>query len=412
MARSPRRRARRVFRYWRSEQRTLRQGFVALLVSTLAALVAGVITSSILPTLKLLPSLYILLPAATGMRGTIFGAIGARFGTNSAAGVFEITRERTGIVYQNVHVAIVTTLSSSLWLAALATLAAAVFGLPSISFLQFVTISVLGGTLGSAIILAMTIGLSVLSSRRGYDLDTVSTPIVTAAGDMVTVPTLFLATFIAREPAVNAVVAGLCIAICLYATVRGALTDLPLARRAILEMVGVIALTPLLDILAGTLVEPHLQHFVRYPALLAIIAPLVSDLGAIGGILSSRLSSKLHLGVISPSGRPEAAAWLDGTLAVGFGLVAFTSVGTLGYLFSLVRGPSPGAGVMIGATLLAGMIAIAVDLVFSYYIAVISFRFGLDPDNQSVPIITSVMDLAGVASFLVVLSVFGVTGHV
>ena len=46
----------------------------------------------------------------------------------------------------------------------------------------------------------MTVGLSVLSSRRGYDLDTVSTPLVTAAGDMVTIPTLFLATFIARVP--------------------------------------------------------------------------------------------------------------------------------------------------------------------------------------------------------------------
>jgi mgtE-like transporter len=197
-----------------------------------------------------------------------------------------------------------------------------------------------------------------------------------------------------------------------YATIRGAFTDLPLAKRIMLEMVGVIALTPLLDILAGTAVEPQLQNFKQYPALLAVIAPLVSDLGAIGGILSSRLSSKLHLGVISARGRPDAVAWLDGSVAVGFGIVAFTAVGTLGYVYSLFHGPTPGAGVMIGATLLAGIIAIAVDLVFSYYIAILSFRIGLDPDNQSVPIITSVMDLAGVVSFLFVLSVFGVTGHV
>ena len=108
----------------------------------------------------------------------------------------------------------------------------------------------------------------------------------------------------------------MCIAVCLYATVRGALTDLPLARRAILEMVGVIVLTPFLDILAGTVVEPHLQHFVRYPALLAIIAPLVSDLGAIGGILSSRLSSKLHLGVISPA-RSARGGGVAGRVARG-----------------------------------------------------------------------------------------------
>src|SRR4029079_16991061 len=133
----PRRRARRVFRYWRSEQRTLRQGFVALLVSTLAALVAGIATASILDTLKLLPSLYILLPASTGMRGTIFGAIGARFGTASAAGTVDPSWKRTGVLYQNVFTGVATTFSSSLYLAVLARMAAVAFGYRSISLLQF-----------------------------------------------------------------------------------------------------------------------------------------------------------------------------------------------------------------------------------------------------------------------------------
>ena len=63
------------------------------------------------------------------------------------------------------------------------------------------------------------------------------------------------------------------------------------------------------------------------------------------------------------------------------------------------------------AEAMAGVLSIAIVIVFGYYIAVVSFRFGLDPDNQSVPIITSVMDLAGVVAFLFVLSLFGVTSH-
>jgi mgtE-like transporter len=412
MALAPRRRARRLFAYWRSEQRTLRQGFVALLVSTGAALVAGITLGSISHTLLVLPGLYILIPAAVGMRGTIFGAIGARFGTSSAAGLFEVTWRRSGILYQNVFVGIVTSFSSSLLLAGLAKLAAAAFGLRSISFFDFVTISVIGGVLGSAVILGLTLGLSILAFRRGYDLDTVSTPLVTAAGDMVTIPTLFLATFLVRFHAVNLVVAVVSIVVCIYATIRGALTDLPLARRAILEMAAVIILTPPLDILAGTVVEPRLERFAVFTALLVIIPPLVSDAGALGGILSSRLSSKLHLGVITPRGRPETPAILDASLVLGFGFVAFTTVGVLGYVYSLLVGQSPGAGVMIGGTLLAGMMATAITIVVSYYIAIITARFGLDPDNHSVPIITSVMDLAGVLCFLLVLSLFGVTTHV
>ena len=184
-----------------------RKAFVASPLSTGAGLVAGVTLGSIAKTLVLLPSLFILIPAAVGMKGTIFGAIGARLGT-SPAGIFEVSAPARASSYQNVHVGIITTFSSSLYLAALARLAAAAFGLRSISFFDFVTISVVGGVLGSAVAMLLTVGLSILSYRRGYDLDAVSTPIVTASGDMVTIPSLYLATFLVRIHGVNAVVSG------------------------------------------------------------------------------------------------------------------------------------------------------------------------------------------------------------
>ena len=72
------------------------------------------------------------------MRGTIFGAIGARLGTASAAGTFETNLKRGGVLAQNVEVAFVTTFTSSLWLAALAKLATSAFGETSISFWDLV----------------------------------------------------------------------------------------------------------------------------------------------------------------------------------------------------------------------------------------------------------------------------------
>ena len=80
------RRARRLLGYWRSETRTLRQGLVALVISTAAGFVAGLTLAHITGTLAALPGLLILIPAAVGMKGTIFGAIGARLGTANAAG--------------------------------------------------------------------------------------------------------------------------------------------------------------------------------------------------------------------------------------------------------------------------------------------------------------------------------------
>jgi mgtE-like transporter len=406
------RRARRLLAALRAEQRTLRQGFVALLVGTATAFVAGIALGSITHTLEALPGLIILIPAAIGMRGTIFGAMGARLGTSTHAGVFEATLARNGVLYQNLYVGIVLTFSSTLFLAGLAKLSAAVFGLESISLLQFVTIAVVGGIVDSAILLAATVGLSVLSFRRGYDLDAVATPLITATADMVTIPVLFLATFVARNGAVNAVVATLMILICVYATIRGVLTDMPMARRVLVEMAAVVALTPLLDILAGTVVEARLDRFVAFPALLVLVPPFVAVAGALGGILSSRLSSKLQLGIIAPRAYPEGPAFVDATITMVFGLVAFLAMGLLGVGYSAVSNTaSPGIGVLVGGTLVAGVLATLIAIPVSYYVAIVTTRFGLDPDNHSVPIITSVMDLSGVVCFLAVLSVFGVAAH-
>jgi len=134
----------------------------------------------------------------------------------------------------------------------------------------------------------------------------------------------------------------------------------------------------------------------------------VSNAGALGGIFSSRISSKLHLGVIGPRARPEGAAFLDAVLVFGFGIVAFLLVGILGYAYGVIVGKSLGVGVMIGGTLLTGVIATLIAIAVGYYVAVASSRFGLDPDNQSVPVITSVMDLAGAVTFLSVLALLGV----
>jgi mgtE-like transporter len=403
------RRARRLLAYWRAEQRTLRQGLAALLLSTVAGFVAGLTLSSITGTLQELPGLLVLIPAAVGMRGTIFGAIGARLGTSTHAGLFEATFRRRGVLAQNSEVAIVTTLSSSLYLAVLARLMMAAFGAESISLWDLLTISVIGGVLGSAFILAITIGLSVISYRRGYDLDAVATPMVTALGDMATLPTLYLATFIVRIDALNAGVAAACLGFALFAIVRGLTTDDPIVRRIVLEMTGVIIVTPLLDILAGAVLQAREPALRAAPAVLMLIPPFVSQAGALGGILSSRLTSKLQLGVITPRGRPEAPALVDASLVVIFGLAVFTFIGAVAFgLSELVGTDHPGAAAIIGGSVLAGLLVLPITITVAYYVAIITARFGFDPDNHGVPIITSVMDLAGVACVLLVLSVMGI----
>jgi mgtE-like transporter len=404
------RRARRVYRTLRAEQRTLQQGVAALALSTGAGFVAGIILGSITGRLDQLPGLLVLIPASVGMRGMIFGAMGARLGTGIAAGVFEPTLRRGGLLAQNVEVAIVSAVLSSFYLAGMAKLVASTFGEDTISFWDLVTISVVGGVIASAVILFVTVSLSVRSFRRGWDLDAVSTPMVTAIGDMVTLPALFLATFIATSDGVNAVVAVVCVIAVLAAIVRIATGSSPTVRRTLLEMAGVSALAPLLDVFAGAVLEAHRTQLEQIPGILILIPPFISQAGAIGGILSSRLSSKLQLGVITPRGRPEPPALVDAIVVVALGSVVFTAIGVIATVLASVTGVArPPAGVMLGGTVLAGMLVLPVTLAVGYYVAVLTTRFGLDPDNHGVPVITATLDLTGVAAVLFVMSVSGVT---
>ncbi len=404
------RRARRLWAYWRAEQRTLRQGLVALALSTLAGFVAGLTLAHITGTLQELPGLIVLIPAAVGMKGTIFGAIGARLGTANVAGLLEPTLRPGTVLQRNVYVAVVTTFSSALWLAVLSVLASAAFGEPSISLWRMATVSIVGGAIGSALILMITLALSVLSYRRGWDLDSVATPMVTALGDMTTLPSLFLATYLLRSDLVAVPAAVISIAVAVYAAIRSYTVADRVIRRIVVEMTAVILLTPILDILAGTLLRARQEQLVAVPVLLALIPPFVSQAGALGGIFTSRTASKLQIGVMTARGLPEIPALVDASIVSALSIAVFATVGVVAYALGVATDlvGMPSLPALVGGTVLAGLIVTPVTLVVGYYLAIGTFRFGLDPDDQSVPIITSVMDLAGVAVLLFVMTSLGV----
>jgi mgtE-like transporter len=404
------RRARRLWAYWRAEQRTLRQGLVALGISTLAGFVAGLTLAHVTGTLEELPGLIVLIPAAVGMKGTIFGAIGARLGTANVAGLLEPNLRPGSVLQRNVYVAVVTTFSSALWLAMLSVLVSAAFGQPSISFWRLATVSIVGGAIGAALVLLITIVLSFASYRRGWDLDSVSTPMVTALGDMTTLPSLYLATYLLHSNAVAIPAAVIAIVVAVYATIRSYTVADRVIRRIVVEMTAVILLTPILDVLAGTLLRARQDQLVAVPVLLALIPPFVSQAGALGGIFASRTTSKLQIGVITARGLPETPALVDGSIVFALAATVFLLVGLIAFGLGEATGlpGMPPFGTLVGGTLLAGLVLTPVTLAASYYLAIGTYRFGLDPDNQSVPIITSVMDLAGIAVVLFVMTSLGV----
>jgi mgtE-like transporter len=400
---------RQVVDYWVSERVTMRQALVANCVSTVTSLIAGVTLASMGGRIEAVAGLILLIPVSIGMRGNIFGALAARLGTSIHSGLFEVSARRDGVLWQNVYAATLLTIATSVLMGVLARSIAGLIGLDAVSVWDFIVVALVGGVLSSAAVLAFTVYLSIESFKRGWDLDSVGAVLIAGFGDVVTLPFLLAASFLVGRAWVTPVLGGLSVAAAAFALWRGWTEIGPVARRIFRESLPILGVAAVLDVLAGTIAEPRLEHFLTLKAFFILLPGFLEKTGALGAILAARLGSKLHLGAVTPSARPQAAALLDGSVVLGLGVTvyALTAVSTLG-LAQALGYAYPGALRFIGVTMLGGVMAMALASFIGYYAAVITFRFGLDPDNHTIPVVTSGMDLLGVICLVVALVVFGV----
>jgi mgtE-like transporter len=409
MLRFPRLAVARFVALLRSDFAGVRAGFFALLISSGGDLVTGLTLASITNTLQTLPGLFILIPAAIGMRGNIFGGLGSRLGTQIHAGTFRVSRRIDTLFGQNVGAAIVLSLSISAVLAVLAKVVSVAFGGGrSISYVDFMAISVIGAIISSVVVLVITVAVAAFCARRSLDLDNVAAPIVTAAGDIATLPSLFVATYLVGYHYVTPVIAILCVALAVGSLVYALRSGLPILRRIVLESFPILVLAGAVDLMAGLTIEKRLESFITFPALFVLVPAFLEDSGSLGAILAARISTKLHLGTLVPGRGAWRAAIEDVMLIYMYAIPVFVFLGTSSIIVAHVADKaSPGALDMMGVALLAGFMATTASVVVGFYAAVATYRFGLDPDNHGVPMVTSSLDLLGALSLILAIVILG-----
>jgi mgtE-like transporter len=397
----------------RADPAGVRAGFVAHLLATGTGLVAGLILGSITGTLEALPGLLVLVPAAVGLRGNVYGALGSRLGTLVATGNFRLSRRRDTEVGQNLWASVGLSLALSLLLALVAKGVAEAFGVRnSISVADFAVISVLGGLIPTAVVMMITVGVAALGVRREWDVDNVAAPVVTAAGDMITLPCLFLATLLVTDvPSdVTSVLAIVSAGIGLGALAASLRSRLPVLRRIVRESVPILLAAGTLSTLAGVTIQSRLTPLVADPAILIVIPPLLSLSGSLAGMLSARISTKLHLGLVDPSRFAIAPVSADVTLVYVIGIPIFLVLGVAADALAVVAGlRSPGVLELIELLLLAGVLATTLAALVGYLGAIVTYRLGWDPDNNGIPMVSSASDFLGAISLMVSLAVLGLT---
>ena len=274
---------------------------------------------------------------------------------------------------------------------------------------DFIVISVIGGLLSSIVLAVITIVLSVGSVKFEWDLDNVVAPLVTTTGDLLTVPSLILASYLAdRSDLTNGLALFIAIvsAVVLISSFK---TSLDRFRRIFRQSIPVLGFAVVLDLIAGFVVERRLKDLLEVEAILVLLPTFLGIAGALGGILSSRLSTQFHLGMDDASPLPSRSS-LRGVIDLSaMAVPMFIFSGVIAHLISLGAGQStPGVVKLVLISAIAGSIATVFVCVVAYYTTMSSFRFGLDPDTYGIPVVTSSLDLVGALTVILAMVLTGV----
>jgi len=388
-----------------------RQGLVALALNSSTSLVAGGVLGSLIATFERRPGLLVLVPAAIGLRGNVFGSLGNRVSTSIHAGEFQLRLRGSTVLGQNVLAAGALTLGMSLVLVLIAAIVSVGLGLgATIGLADLALVSIGGGAIASLPVLAATLGLAAGAVRFGWDLDNVTAPLVSTLGDVLTLPALYLATGLLGLGLFTSSLGWVLAAVAVVTLVAGARSSLPQLRSIVRASIPVLVMAGLVSSLAGVALERRLGTFTALPALLILVPAHLSSAGALGGILSGRLSSQLLLGFAPPTAVPARAARRDLWFVSALSVPVFIANGAGAHVVAGLLGqPSPGLGKIVAAALLGGLAAMLVVLLIAYYGTIVTVRLGIDPDTYGIPLVSSTVDLVGALTLIIAIATLGLT---
>ncbi|MGC9517706.1 MAG: magnesium transporter [Methanomicrobiales archaeon] len=389
--------------FYKDIKRVLGESFIAIFISILGGILAGLFLSMMTSQLEAFPGLLVLIPGAIGMRGNIFGALGSRLNSNLHIGTLSPEFKKSSILNQNIASTIILTIVMSILLAIMAKVFSIFLGFESMNIMDFTIISVLGGIFSGIILLPSTALISLKSYENGWDPDNVTTPLITTAGDIFTIPSLFLGVLILlliKNTFLEIVLFVIFILIGLAGLFLGFRGEIEL-KKIIKQSVPTLIICSILGTSAGTILNTKISVILNNPSILALV-PLFSDQGGnLTSILGARLSSGLHSGFIEATLRPTEGVIRNFGIILILAIILYPLIGLMAYIATLVLGiNSLGLSEMVIISTLAGLLLSPLILVMTFYLSTISYRMGLDPDNIVIPISTSLTDPLATSSLV------------
>ena len=384
-------------------------GLLALIIAAIADLVAGLFLGSMEEYIILIPGMMIMIYSAIGMRGNIFGAMGSRLGTSMHMGTFKMSFKKNSVLRSNIEAAFVLTLSLSAIMGVIGWAVIELFFESTIGILSFIFISLVGGILAGMIVIVFNIIIAREGYKRDWDVDNITSPLIAAAGDIATVPMIYLATWIVLNTDEMFINISCIALLVLSVSVTLALLKRKVrrrrvdeAKRIVKQSMPVLVICIFFEIAAGIIVESGTSAIMSYSVLLVLLPAFLNEGNALSGMLTSRLSSMLHIGTMESRRYPNGPAYENFLIIYILATVTFLFIGTAAFI---VQPSGLDYLELMGIVLISGLLTTTVINFLSYYVAVSAVKFDLDPDDHCIPITSSIMDMVGTAILVTVITI-------
>lgn len=374
----------------------------------LGGILAGTLLVLYLNVFSLAPWALILFPGILSIRGAIGGLFSGRLSTALHVGTVKPSyTKNTENFYLLLSSVVTLTFASSVILG----VAACLFGL----FLWGATITdwiellaVIISTMGfSTFFLSpITIGVSILSFRRGLDPDIIVYPVISTIADILVsiCYILVLTSFFLLPQQVRYLIGFfdfVFMFIVLFILIRN------FRRREFVKTIKEFFLTllsvALIVNVTGLVLSKISQVIGNKPEIYVVYPALIDTVGDVGSIVGSTATTKLALGLIdsSFSSVKQHSYEIGGAWAAS--LVMFTLYSMISFL---ARGVNSSIHPLkfIAQLLTTNVLAVLLMVFIAYALAIFTYKRGWDPDNFVIPIESSLADGITTLSLLIALT--------
>ncbi len=383
-------------KFYSEHDYVLKESFIALIICAIGDLFAGIILGNMTFFLKAFPGLLVIIPGTIGMRGNIFGSFASRLSTNLHIGMISPKFELSKELNDNILSSIVLTLILSIFLAFIAKLFCIIFNFTSISLSDFILIGVIAAVISCLVMLPITMIISFKSFDYGWDPDNITTPLIAAIGDLFTLPAIIISTMVLTlinsniliKNALCLIIVAVILILFVYVIKRS-----DESKKIITQSTPVLLACSVLGVSAGGIFNSSIETLLTNQTLLTLLPLFSGESGSLISILSARLSSGLHYGIIEPLKKPGENTIQNFLICYLLAVIMFPIIGFIAENSTYLMG---GTGVgfvrIILISTVSGFILLSIMIFVVYYISITSYSRDIDPDNIVIPISTSVTD--------------------